>query len=442
MRTSISILTALTLIGHCHRALAQQWVFDAREIAMGATGREGIVSSDMIARERPSVSIVLPFGFLQIFRNPAIYDRDSTDFDPIRAVEYASAPFHYVVGRDEGDAAGVRFVSDIRNSILDRDLSRYRGFAPVTGRLAETATSSFGHTFRWRETDRFSQGFYVGAGPYLSVETSGAVDPALSDLLDGQRTARNARFGIAGTDEAQIALALTVGYRARFPWPEHSLSRSARDGLYVGANYHYLRGMLYEHDDLNLRLETDAAGLLLDSSNVIVDRRHASDGTGFALDAGASAVLERWQIGVGINGLLNRIDWAGVNGTTYSVASLTSGRRDFIRTTTLTDIETRVVLPVEYRSSVRYTADGWAATGGAGHGLGGITLHAGVERRLERFELRGGGHYRFGVWNPNTGAGFAITPRISADVAVFGTSANLQRTRRMGIAASIRVSPK
>jgi hypothetical protein len=355
-------------------------------------------------------------------------------------VEYASAPFHYVIGRDAAASAGVRFISDIRNAILDRDLSRYVGFAPVTGGLADTTTSPIGHTFKWRHGNGgLVHGVFVGAGPYLSVETNGAIDPQLSDLLNGRGTPRNERFGLAGANQAQVAIAWTVGYRAQFPWPGQQVHRSARDGCYVGANYHYLRGILYEDDAVNLRLETDSAGLLLDTSNLFVGRRHAGDGTGFAIDAAAGAVLGRWQMGLGINGLLNRIDWSDVNETTYSLGSLTSGRSDFIRTTIAAGIATRVMLPVEYRGSVRYTADVWTASAGAAQGLSGVSLHAGAERRLGKLELRGGTQYRFGTWNPSGGAGFALTRRISADVAVFGTSANVQRTRRMGMAASIRV---
>jgi hypothetical protein len=441
MRTRVPVLVVLALLGRSDEALSQHWIFDAREIALGAVGREGNVSANMIEPERRYTSVVLPFGFFQIFRDPAIYDPDSKGFDPVRAVEYASTPFHYIVGRDTSDSAGAVFVSDIRHAILDRDLSKYQGFAPVSGRLAEAVTSSIGYIFQAPKADhRPSHGVYFGAGPYLSVETSGAIDPRLSSVLNGRGDVRNTDFAITDTDEAQVALALTAGYRARFPWPAGVARGSTRDGLYVGANYNYLRGLLYENDGLNIQLKTDSAGLLVDSSNMFVQHGHASVGTGFALDLGASAVLDRWELGVGANGVLNRIDWKGLNVTTYSLASLTSGKSDFIQTTTMVGIDRRVVLPVEYRGSVRYTPNDWTATMGVGYGFSGVGFHAGFERRLERLELRGGGHYRFSAWNPSGGFGFAFSPRISADVAVFGTNANVERKRQMGIAASVRVN--
>ena len=49
------------------------------------------------------------------------------------------------------------------------------------------------------------------------------------------------------------------GYRGRFPLPA---SISDRDGLYVAMNYNFLRGFRYEDLALQLRLDTDASGLL------------------------------------------------------------------------------------------------------------------------------------------------------------------------------------
>jgi hypothetical protein len=441
MRSRVPVLAVLALLGRSDVALSQHWIFDAREIGLGAVSREENVSANMIGTEGHDISVVLPFGFFQIFRDPAIYDPDSKGFDPVRAVEYASAPFHYVVGRQKSDSVGAMFVSDIRNAVLNRDLGRYRGFTPVSGRLAEAVASSIGYTFRRENTDRRpSHGVYIGAGPYLSVKTSGAIDPRLSSVLNDHGDARNAEFAIVDTDEAQVAFALTAGYRVRFPWPAGVARGSSRDGLYVGANYNYIGGLLYENDDVNVQLNTDSAGLLVDSSNIVVQHAHAKEGTGFALDLGVSAVFDRWELGVGANGVLNRIAWTGLDVTTYTLASLTSGNSNFIQTTTTVGVDRRVALPIEYRASVRHTARDWTAMMGVESGLSGVGFHAGFERRLERFALRGGGHYRFGAWNPSGGVGVALSRRLSADVAVFGTNANVERRRQTGIAASLRIN--
>src|SRR5438067_8181251 len=107
-------------------APAPNWSFDARTIALGGTGSTGNLADNMIDKQRRYTSIVLPFGLFQVLRDRDIYDPNSPRFDPIRAIEYASSPIHYVVGRRTDTSAGTLFVSDIRNATFSRDLSRYK----------------------------------------------------------------------------------------------------------------------------------------------------------------------------------------------------------------------------------------------------------------------------------------------------------------------------
>ncbi len=125
----------------------------------------------------------------------------------------------------------------------------------------------------------------------------------------------NALFPINNADEGQLALAITGGYRGRFAWGRGIGSGSAREGLYVAANYNYLRGFQYENDAMAITLRTAANGLLIDASNILLDHHHASDGRGFSIDAGVGAVINRWEVGFGANGLGNRIDWSGLRQT-------------------------------------------------------------------------------------------------------------------------------
>ena len=65
----------------------------------------------------------------------------------------------------------------------------------------------------------------------------------------------------------------------------------------------------------------------------------------------------------------------------------------------------------------------------------------GVEYRLGRVELRGGGRYTRDRWHPSGGAGFNLSPGWSVDVGAFGTSTNIERTRRLALAVSLRMNP-
>jgi hypothetical protein len=438
MSTRVSGLVLLVLFSCCNIVLAQNWVFDAREIGLGAPGGTDNISTESIDPLHRHTTVVLPFGLIQVLHDWEIYDSSSSQFDPVRAAESAISPFHFIIGRRTQASPETLFASDVRSAALARDLGKYRGFAPVTGRLAENVASPIGHTFSIGKAGQsVTHGVFVGAGPYLSIETAGAIDQSLVDVFSTGAAIRNGEFAITDTAEAQAALAVTVGYRARLPFPARAKGRSSRGGLFVGANYNYLRGLLYEKDDLVMRLGTDNAGLVTDSSNIFVHHRHASDGTGFAVDVGLTAVADHWAIGFGARGVLNRIDWNAVTLTTYSLSSLTSGNSELALSTGASR-DDRVVLPVDYRGTVDYTSERWSAKMGIGHGFAGAVAHAGAERRFGQVAMRGGANYRFNAWNPTAGVGIDIGSHVTFDLAAFGTTANIERTRQLGIAVSLR----
>lgn len=204
-------------------ALAQNWSFDARTIALGGVSGGGNVAVDMVDEQRPYRAIVLPFGLIQVLPNIGKLNPTEDDFDLVRAIEYAASPIHYIVGRDTTDT-GQQFVTDIRNARLNRDLNVYRGFVPANDILAEgLASPSWGGTIKFRSSnDGAFQGIYIGAGPYLSAQTNAIIDPALTALLGNASPTYvpNGSFSLDSATVAQTALAVTGGYRARIAWPD------------------------------------------------------------------------------------------------------------------------------------------------------------------------------------------------------------------------------
>ena len=209
----------------------------------------------------------------------------------------------------------------------------------------------------------------------------------------------------------------------------------------MAANYNYLRGFQYANIDMAITLDTDNNGLITlapATTPVVITTRHASEGTGLALDFVVGAVVNRWEVGFGARGIANRINWSGLEQTRYSLDSLTSGDADFRESASVAISDTRVELPVDYRGNVAYYADQWSAAAEVGHGFGGVSFHGGYERRLGRVELRAGARYTVKKWNPTGGIGFDLSPRMSLDFAAFGTNTNIERRRQMALAASIR----
>ena len=435
----ICLLVLVALVGRSATARSQHWSLDARLVGLGAVGGTATVAGATLDPGDSDTVVVLPFGLLQILRDRNVYHPSSPGFDPVRAVEYASNPFHYVVGRSSESSIEARLASDVRNATLSRDLGRYVGFEPTTGRLADASLFSVGHTFWIRSADgHANHGIFVGAGPYVSVETMGAIDERLHEVFATGVDVADSTLGLSNAAHGQVALAVTGGYRGRLVRRHNASGRASRDGLYFGANYHFLRGLLYERDDLRMQLNTDQAGLVLDSSNIVVRHRHASGGVGLAVDLGATAVVNRWAVGFVAAGLLNRINWNDVTETTYLLAGLTSGNREFTPVVGVGHTDERVATPADYRGTAEYDVDGWHVKMAAGHGVGGFLAYGGIERRFKMIELRGGSQYHLGAWNPAGGVGIALNQGVSLDVAGFGTNANVEQRRQFGIAVSLR----
>ena len=68
----------------------------------------------------------------------------------------------------------------------------------------------------------------------------------------------------------------------------------------------------------------------------------------------------------------------------------------------------------------------------------GQIFHGGAEYRFGPIDVRGGAVYSRELWNPAAGVGFNIGPRISLDVALYSSSANVERERNPAIAVSLR----
>src|SRR4029453_3088260 len=192
----------------------------------------------------------------------SVFYPNRDDFDFSSAVEYATRPFHQVLGRVENNPGFRQLVADIRDARLNSDLNTYSGFETsrldfVEGLIAP----NWGYTFMLDEDDRSFQGIYVGAGPYLAVRADYGVNSEFKKILDGSGNTYlpAATLDLVGGTRQQTALDITGAYHARFPLFDGDDEAARRNGMYVVANYHYLHGFRYDELNADLSLKTDAA---------------------------------------------------------------------------------------------------------------------------------------------------------------------------------------
>ena len=424
-------------------AAAQNWELDARKIAMGSAGSSDIADR-ILDEQRPYRSIALPIGLIQVVRNLDIFRPGSDEFDLIRAIEYSASPFHYIIGRDSSDSdAGQRLVVDIGNAALSRDLNAYRGFVPARQPAAEgLAAPTWGGTIRVAgDREGTNHGVFIGAGPYLALRTAFDLDQRIIDTLASATNVYfpNTQLSLNNQTVGQFAAAITGGYRGRY-----AVDGSSTRFVLLAVDYHHLLGFRYENIDTRVRLDTDGSGLLtinpLAPTPLLIGRDTSTSGRGRAVDLGIAAIVDGWEAGFSINGIGNRIRWNDVVRESRFFGNLFIGQDELVEGPDVPIGDVEVELPVDYRVRGGHRGDRFSALAEYAHGFNGDSFRGGVEYRLGVIDVRGGGYYGRDKWQPTAGIGLNFGPRVSLDVALFGTAANVERESRPAIAASLRLN--
>lgn len=452
------------------RVFAQGWNGDARKLALGGVGTTQNLASEMIEKDPKYRSIVIPLGLLQLVGNFDKFDPSSSNFDPIRAIEFVANPYHLTFGRFE-DSRGRQIVTDILNQRLSTDLNAYRGFIPSSNPKAEGIASFdlIHKTFKFSTSGSTYQGFYVGIGPYFTHRTSLTLDQKLIDILSATGaplTFPNSQFDIAvDRSTTQMAGALTFGYRAHMGLPAGLPARGTdREGVYVAVNYRYLRGFHLEDIGLKVRADTDGAGAItLDPFKTLApcpvtqpgnfgtpfctDRQTSDSGSGRSVDFGVATVFGPWELGFGVNGVTNKMEWSDVKRESYGLGpniGLTSGSSGATIELEKTDLgnvnDLTIEQPREVLANAAYRATFGTILGEVGHGYQGTSLGGGVEGKLGPFMARGGMRYSNEKWNPTTGLGFDFFPRLGIDVAFLTSTANAEKKHNPVLAVSLRIN--
>ena len=446
-RWRAAFVAVLLLVWTPTSASAQNYSFDARRVALGGVGGTPNLASKLVERQRRYRSILIPVGLVKVLSNVRVFFPNRDDFDFSRAVEFAYSPLHHVFGRRE-DITVRSFFRDIARAQLDPDLNAYRGVDVDPSTSAEgLIAENWGKTFMLRSDDRSFQGFYVGAGPYLAARAHAEFDGGLVDLLSNPVDSYipAASLGIGGGETDQLALAITGGYRARFPFFSREGTAAGRNGIYVAANYHYLQGLRLDDISANLQLDTDSFGLVLPNPPTTpfdLDWHTSSSGRGMAVDAGVEFVVNRWDFGFGVGGIANRITWTQIERHHVSLVSFFGGTEFVHVRLPVAEKTQRLELPVTYTSDVAYHREKWSVLSEYSRGFMANQFRAGLEYRLGTVELRGAGRYYDGSWYPSVGAGFNVTRNFGIDAALFGTKTFLERSPHVGLAISLRLDKR
>jgi hypothetical protein len=449
MRTIVGF-AIVTLVSFPRIGAAQSWNIDARSVGLGGIGGPQNVFATTIAEDRGDRSIVLPLGLLQVLRDHSIFKSSSRDFDPVRVIEYTSQPLHLEFGRSRS-TAGAAFVHDIRNAQLNPDLSAYQGFVPASMTAGGLLAPKYGYTFWVHGSEGGTRhGVYAGAGPHLSLRTALQTDPGLLSALDmgaePSTSLANQRFGLQNDSTAQLAAAVTGGYRGRFAKGGASPDgRRPSEAGFVSVNVNYLHGIRYENVDLALRLDTDALGMLTSSdapdAPLAFNRQTYSSGRGVSFDVGVGLSLGAFEMGLSGNNMGNTITWRNGNRRPYALDNLFSGAPTFNRGQQTPVANLRVVSPADYRGNLSFRGRALSLHGEVARESQDTWFKGGLEYVHDRLQFRGASSVLDHDWLPSLGLSVRATSRFWLDMAGFTTTSNVEHERRYAVATSIRLAP-
>jgi hypothetical protein len=368
-------------------APAQDYSLDVRRIGLGGAGDRQTIALVPTADRAPHKSVVLPLGLLQAFAHRDLFDPDSPSFDPVAAVEYAATPVHYTFAR-------------ARRPVT----SHPDELSPSSSAVHGLAAPNWGRRFAAGSLGRFRHHLYAGAGPYLAASAETDVDADDVAIAAAQRVS------------VQSAIALTAGYGTHVALWQGAYGEDPRDGVYFAARYHHLEGVRLDRLVSDFRIQLDSDGLPVSGPGTVATAAltHVWGGRGRAVDLASAVVVNGWEVGGGVNGVANHIEWR------------TTGER------------LRLSLPRQYTANVAHHADSWTLLAAWSGRLGNDDFAAGVERRVGRVNLRTGVRYALGRVHPAAGIGYAWTNETGIDVAVFRSTAVLGDVDRVALAISLR----
>lgn len=408
---------------------------DARDVGLGGVDYASRILSDS---SRNASGFVVPLGLLQLLANRKSIQPGSAAFDPALALEYSAVPMHYVFGR-QPSAARARFISDIRQAGLSDDLNSYRGFRPAaTLQGAGILSPTVGKNVTLKSWPRLKNAFFGGVGPYLTLRTAALFDQRLVSMLGASSTTYvpSSSLEIGNTTAAQGALQITGGYRG-----ELTLRQSSGGRLLFDLDYNHLEGFRYENADINLRLDTNGGGLLqfnpARGAPLAIQRFTSSRGRGRSVDVGVAAIFDKWRIAARADGIGNHIDWKRLTRREYEMTRLTGNASRLALASSRDAGDARVTLPVEFRLQGAYQGTAWGSIAEWERGVQGNSASAGLERRFQRIELRGGARFLNRIVLPSAGVSLRAG-RMWFDVGAALSTANIERDRNVVLATSIR----
>jgi hypothetical protein len=417
-----------------------QLSFDARRTGMAGVslGRDGALAHYNPAyRAVPSregrtakLTIPIPLGLLQVLKDSAAFDFDSSYFNPIALANYVLHPPLFLEVKKAPTPT-----NDVEFTIGRDSLIVNLGSA---AQLVPTDRFSFGGPNRLMDIGPTIHGFHAGVMVWEDHEVGFQLgDTLLRFLREADPARTNTKYASNGDGIIQAGLAPTLGYAGRI-WGD------TLRGIYLGGAVHYYLGAAYGSVRGTAGLVT--GDTLFSGSNpvtptvdarVLYSKAGNSMGHGVGTDLGIVYASGPVEIGFGVNDIGATLTWSD---TRVDSVSFDTTANDLVTTHLANHVSSKTRLPVTYVANAVLEL-GTNTTAGAmvlNNGRG-TSVQVGVEQRMGILAVRGGvardqrKRVQLG-W----GGGLRLGP-IGLDVGFATHSSSLSNARGITMATSISI---
>lgn len=429
MNTRTLVAAALLLCAGA--GVAQGQSLNARRTGMGGVllpgGGPGSDPVNVAYRAVPpaaggSSELPLPIGLLPLIQNPPVFDSKDPEFNVYKlANQLYNPPWNLQLVEPETPSSDI--VVSLGRDYLALQLGEVANVFPEDG-------SRFGGVAHFPAFGLALRNFFANVSAVTHVENDLNLNQSLlAALKDGEPFRPNTEYVLNDAAKGQAVAALQAGWAAALS-REHSKDKKDRSGIYVGARAKLLRGLAY--GDAQNRVGFSTGDTLFSSDPVALDyvgytrtALPSDGGWGQGLDLGTVWIVRGFEIGVGANDVVSRVNWK----VEESVMQRDSASGDVKSTTLARGVAFTSEIPATYNVTIAKRFGPSLIAADAERGVFDTTYHLGAERWLGPVALRAGGSLD-GQQQVQYGGGVGVKfGRFGADAGIATNSRNLSHDR-------------
>jgi hypothetical protein len=330
-----------------------------------------------------SSSLSVPIGLIAIAKNPPVLNPDDPEFNIYElANTLYNPPWNLqLVSPDPPSNDIVLEVGRNHLSIQLGDVGRYfPADHSKLGTIAQTPPLGFG--FR---------GFFTGASAIVQFQNDLMLNqPLHAALAEGAPFLPNTQYAIFDDADGQAAAVLQLGWAGALRKTENPRGPGGF-GLYTGLRAKALRGLVYGDAENVVSFNTNdtlfsTQPIDIGYNGTIRKADPSGGGWGHGLDVGAVMIAGGFELGLGVNDVVSKLDWKVEESITYR----DSVQGDIVKQIVRTDAPFTSSFPQTVTANTAFHLGNALIAADVVRTMDNTLAHAGMEMWFGPLAVRGG----------------------------------------------------